>query len=629
MRMREAALGDEVDAVRGRGLLDRAHEVVEPHAEVRVVPADERPLDLLQEEPQVVLQDAEVERLVRHDGVDAEAARVRAAEAAEHRHHLDERRLRERRLDELPALPHSGERERLARRREVQAVRAMRRAVLENVPDHVPVGEAEHVVEIGPRVLGIAARVRAAEDGDGAAGAEEIAEGVGRQRRLGERADEDEVEIARKLVLEVLESGVGDVRDLVALRLAPHGDDLRHDAREIRVHHPGVESPRGSLGYEVDDSDPVFTQERPNASGTISPLRPHLRRDGGPRQTPQDEKPPFLVAFFLAVSAASGASLAAQPLDPSLFSGLSWRLVGPFRGGRALTATGVPGEPNRFYFGAVGGGVWKTDNAGRTWEPIFDTQPVASIGAIAVAPSDPNVLYVGRARRTCGRTSRTETASTGRRTAGRRGRASAFRTRGRSAGFSSTRRTRTSSSSPRSGTATARTPSAASSARRTAGRAGRRSSSRTRTRARSTSTSSRATASTILAALWQTRRPPWNVYPPSNGPGSGLYRSEDGGDTWKPVTDGLPTEKLGRIRVAFAPSAPKRVYAIVDAKEGGLYVSDDARRHAPEGERRPAHLGARLVLRRRDGRPEGRRRRLRVQHRALSARRTAARRSCR
>ena len=82
---------------------------------------------------------------------------------------------------------------------------------------------------------------------------------------------------------------------------------------------------------------------------------------------------------------------------------------------------------------------------------------------------------------------------------------------------------------------------------------------------------------TILAALWQMRRPPWNVYPPSNGPGSGLYRSEDGGDTWKPVTasSAFPSEKLGRIRIAFAPSDPRRVYAIADAKEGGLYVSED------------------------------------------------------
>src|SRR5450756_138728 len=94
----------------------------------------------------------------------------------------------------------------------------------------------------------------------------------------------------------------------------------------------------------------------------------------------------LLVPFFLAVAtAATAADVSAQRFDPSLFSGLRWRLVGPFRGGRALTATGVPGEPDRFYFGAVGGGVWRTDNAGRTWEPIFDSQPVASIGAIAVS----------------------------------------------------------------------------------------------------------------------------------------------------------------------------------------------------------------------------------------------------
>jgi hypothetical protein len=72
----------------------------------------------------------------------------------------------------------------------------------------------------------------------------------------------------------------------------------------------------------------------------------------------------------------------AEPLDPALFAGMRWRLVGPFRGGRTLTATGVPGQPNLFFFGAVGGGVWKSENAGRTWEPIFDSQPIASIGAM-------------------------------------------------------------------------------------------------------------------------------------------------------------------------------------------------------------------------------------------------------
>src|SRR3984885_6483976 len=85
----------------------------------------------------------------------------------------------------------------------------------------------------------------------------------------------------------------------------------------------------------------------------------------------------------------------AQQFSPSLYSGLHWRFIGPFRGGRSNAVTGVPGQPSTFYFGSVGGGVWKSENSGRTWTPIFDSQPVPSIGAIAVAPSNPNVIYVG------------------------------------------------------------------------------------------------------------------------------------------------------------------------------------------------------------------------------------------
>src|SRR5438270_13826752 len=79
----------------------------------------------------------------------------------------------------------------------------------------------------------------------------------------------------------------------------------------------------------------------------------------------------------------------ARSVDPSLYAGLRWRNIGPFRGGRALAVSGIPGDPRTFYMGTVGGGVWKTGNAGRTWTPIMDSQPVASIGAIAVAPSEP------------------------------------------------------------------------------------------------------------------------------------------------------------------------------------------------------------------------------------------------
>jgi hypothetical protein len=91
-------------------------------------------------------------------------------------------------------------------------------------------------------------------------------------------------------------------------------------------------------------------------------------------------------------------AVAAQPAGVDLFAGMRWRAIGPFRGGRSRAITGAPGQPHVFYTGVVNGGVWKTDDAGRTWTPIFDDQPTGSIGDIAVAPSDPNVVYVTSGR---------------------------------------------------------------------------------------------------------------------------------------------------------------------------------------------------------------------------------------
>jgi photosystem II stability/assembly factor-like uncharacterized protein len=84
-----------------------------------------------------------------------------------------------------------------------------------------------------------------------------------------------------------------------------------------------------------------------------------------------------------------------QAVSPELFSGLSWRLIGPFRGGRTVAVSGVPGDNKTFYFGAAGGGIWKTTDAGTVWLPIFDHEAVASVGAIEVAPSDANIIYAG------------------------------------------------------------------------------------------------------------------------------------------------------------------------------------------------------------------------------------------
>src|ERR1044071_5464334 len=96
----------------------------------------------------------------------------------------------------------------------------------------------------------------------------------------------------------------------------------------------------------------------------------------------------FRALMVALVLASASQSLAfAQPVDAGTFSGLRWRMIGPFRGGRVNGVTGVPGQPSTFYFGSVGGGVWKSNNSGRTWTPFFDSQPIASIGAIGVAPS--------------------------------------------------------------------------------------------------------------------------------------------------------------------------------------------------------------------------------------------------
>ena len=100
----------------------------------------------------------------------------------------------------------------------------------------------------------------------------------------------------------------------------------------------------------------------------------------------------ILAAFAIRLNVASAAE---QTAPSSAFNGLEWRSIGPFRGGRATAATGVPGSPDVFYFGAAAGGVWKTIDAGASWQPIFDSQSTASIGAIAVAPSNPQVIYVG------------------------------------------------------------------------------------------------------------------------------------------------------------------------------------------------------------------------------------------
>jgi photosystem II stability/assembly factor-like uncharacterized protein len=284
------------------------------------------------------------------------------------------------------------------------------------------------------------------------------------------------------------------------------------------------------------------------------------------------------VLFVLGMSARLfGWPDAPKQYDAKLFQELRWRLIGPSRGGRTLAVTGVRGQPDIFYFGSVGGGVWKTNDAGRTWRPIFDSQPIASIGAIAVAPSDSNIVYVGS-----GEADMRSSISYGN---------GMYKSTDAGKTWTPIRledsrqigRILVDPRDPNKVLVAALGHAYGPNQERGVFRSkdGGKSWQKILFHDENTGAIDLAfepgNPKTIYAALWQTRRPPWSIYPPSNGPGSGLYRSGDGGDHWERVSgQGLPSEGLGRIGIAFAPSNPRRIYLIVDAKEGGLFRSDNS-----------------------------------------------------
>lgn len=273
------------------------------------------------------------------------------------------------------------------------------------------------------------------------------------------------------------------------------------------------------------------------------------------------------------------AAPAAGPnaVAPSAYQALHWRLIGPFRGGRVLAVTGIPGNDRRFYFGAVDGGVWETRDAGRTWQPIFDREPVGSIGALAIAPSRPSTLYVG-------------TGEADMRSDIAQGNGMYTSTDGgahwRHIGLTDSRQIARILVDPHDPSlvyvAALGHPYGPNSQRgvfrsRDGGRHW------TKILYENANTGAVDLAfkpgdpRTLYAALWQTRRPPWSVYPPSDGPGTGLYVSHDGGDHWMRIAGhGFPA-KPGRIGLAVSPASPERVYALVDGPRGqaGLYRSDD------------------------------------------------------
>jgi photosystem II stability/assembly factor-like uncharacterized protein len=259
----------------------------------------------------------------------------------------------------------------------------------------------------------------------------------------------------------------------------------------------------------------------------------------------------------------------------ALLQPLHWRSIGPFRGGRVLTVSGVPGEADHFYFGAVNGGVWETRDAGRTWAPIFDAAPVGSIGALAVAPSDSKVIYVGTGEADM-RSDIAQGAGLFKSIDGGRNWQPIGLEDSQQIG-----RILIDPANPELVLVAALGHPYGANETRGVYRSVDGGKTWQRTLFKDADTGAIDLAfepgqtNVVYAALWQTRRPPWNVYPPSNGPGSGLYKSGDGGQTWSALSGhGLP-DKPGRIGLAVSPSQPHRVFALVDSADGGLYRSDD------------------------------------------------------
>src|SRR6266852_6323265 len=223
----------------------------------------------------------------------------------------------------------------------------------------------------------------------------------------------------------------------------------------------------------------------------------------------------LLIAWPLGITAQINASPKNnETVDPKFFQDLRWRSIGPARAGRVVAVAGVRGEPEVYYFGSVGGGVWKTNDAGRTWNPIFDSQPVASIGAIALAPSNPEIIYVGS-----GEADMRSSISTGN---------GMYKSNdgGKTwvlIGLADSRQIGRILIDPKD------------------------------------------PHKLYVAALG-------HAYGPN--PERGVFRSNDGGKNWQRIL--FKNENTGAIDLAFEPGNPQTIYLIVDAKDGGLYRSEDA-----------------------------------------------------
>jgi len=280
-----------------------------------------------------------------------------------------------------------------------------------------------------------------------------------------------------------------------------------------------------------------------------------------------------ILAGILLLASAIAAN--AQQFDSTRFGALKWRSIGPYRGGRSVAVTGVPTQPLVYYAGFTGGGVWKTDDAGNNWRNVSDCCfRMGSVGGIAVADNDPNVIYVGMGEHAV----RGQSSSWG---DGVYKSTDAGRSWKR-VGLENTRQISRVIVHPKNddvvyvaAQGTRWSPSADRGVYRTidGGRTWKLLLHPSDSAGASELSMDATNPRILYAAFWQGQRVPWQVR--SGGTQGGIWKTTDGGETWAKLEGGLP-KVMGKVGVSVSPAIPDRVYAIVEADSGGLWRSDDA-----------------------------------------------------
>ena len=338
--------------------------------------------------------------------------------------------------------------------------------------------------------------------------------------------------------------------------------------------------------------------------------------------------PVYLLLFSCSVFTSTKAQQTPTPTsspaaDSDPLKAIQWRLIGPFRGGRSAAVAGVASQPLVYYFGGTGGGVWKTTDGGINWEPISDGSVfgTGSVGAIGLSDSDPNTIYVGMGESPIrgnvshgdGVYKSTDAGKTWKRI-----------------GLEDTRqisRIRVHPKNPDIVYVVALGHTFGPNEQRGIFRSkdGGKNWEKVLYRGNKAGAIDLAVdpgnPNIMYAGFWEVFRKPWTLE--SGGPGGGIFKSLDGGDTWTEITrnQGLPKSVVGKIGITVSAANPDRLWAIIEAEDGGVFRSDNAGKDLDEDKRAAQPAAARLVLHAHLLRSEKRRHRLRSEHRLLQIKR--------